>query len=66
MEEEYNLLALLNKRCPYERTIPERFGPSIGRQQHVGRKTEGTAKTEDSSERSGELVSEKLAPGPII
>jgi hypothetical protein len=39
--------------------------PSIGRQQHVVRKTEGTAKTEDNGELSDKLVPEKLAPGPI-
>jgi hypothetical protein len=41
-EEEYNILALWKKRCVYVRTNPERFDPSIGCQQHVGRKTEGT------------------------
>jgi hypothetical protein len=35
---------------------------SIGRHQHVGRKTEGTANTEERDESSGKLVSEKLAP----
>jgi hypothetical protein len=31
----------------------------------IGCKTEGTAKAEEMSEGSGELVAEKLAPGPI-
>jgi hypothetical protein len=64
-EEEYNILALWKKRCVHARTNPERFDPSIGCQQHVGRKTEGTVKTEENGESSGESVSEKLAVGPI-
>jgi hypothetical protein len=47
--------------------VTNRLDPSIGRQQHVGRKSEGSgsAKTEENGESGGEVVSEKLAPGPI-
>jgi hypothetical protein len=41
------------------------LGLSIGRQQHIFHKTEGTAKMKEHDENSGEVVSEKLAPGPI-
>jgi hypothetical protein len=44
--------------------VTNRLDPSIG-SQHVGRKVEGTAKTEENGETNGEMVSEKLAPGPI-
>ena len=45
--------------------VTNRLDPSIGR--HVGRKTEGTGteKAEENGENGGEVVSEKLAPGPI-
>jgi hypothetical protein len=45
--------------------VTNRLDPSIGR--YVGRKTEGTGteKTEENGESGGEVVSEKLAPGPI-